>query len=103
MYRVRAQNRDDNGTQRADDVTRVFERTGHGQYPRAQTGLQKMYQGVEIPKKKKKKHPSVKRVEYLYIYISVYCDTESLFRFRPTSGSAGLFNTHEVGCFTSRC
>lgn len=49
MYRVRAQNTDDYGAQRSHDVARVFERTGHGQYPGAQTGLQEMYQCVEVP------------------------------------------------------
>lgn len=49
MYRVRAQNPDDNGTQSTDHVARVFERTRHGQDSRAQAGLQEVYQRVEIP------------------------------------------------------
>lgn len=48
MYRVSAQDPDDDGAQRSHDVARVFKRTGHGQYPCAQTGLQEMYQGVEV-------------------------------------------------------
>lgn len=39
MYRECTQYSDDDRTQRAHHVTGVFERAGHGQNSRAQTGL----------------------------------------------------------------
>jgi hypothetical protein len=49
VNRVRAQDSNGDGTQSTDYIARVFERTRHGQDSGAQTGLQEMYQRVEIP------------------------------------------------------
>lgn len=64
MYCVCAQDPDDDCTQRAYDVSGVFERTWHGQYSRAQAGLEQMYKCIEISIDRRQKNQSVSEIAF---------------------------------------